>query len=173
MGAGGDWSTFNALSIWPRRDRASLYGSNDVAAGRPNLLRMAAAYLCQPIFIVQVCSKWSLYAEYMLCGYQGNVILTFFGFLCCLCHQLQALMPPNGQVVTWWLAQSTKFAKQLLLIGCLCKSLPSRRRATSLKMQSQHCILWLRLSLQHSSNQCPWQLCGSLSILIQGSVDMT
>ncbi|DBB14077.1 TPA: hypothetical protein ACH3X3_001037 [Trebouxia sp. C0006] len=51
--AGGDWSTFNALSIWPRRDRASLYGSNDVAAGRPDLLRMVAAYLCQPIYIVQ------------------------------------------------------------------------------------------------------------------------
>ncbi len=66
MSAGGDWSTFNALSIWPRRDRASLYGSNDVAAGRPDLLRMVAAYLCQPIYIVQVCINWFWYAVYML-----------------------------------------------------------------------------------------------------------
>ncbi len=57
MSAGGDWSMFNALSTWPRRDRASLYGSNDVAAGRPDLLRMVAGYLCQPIYIVQVCIK--------------------------------------------------------------------------------------------------------------------
>ena len=55
MCAGGDWSTFNTLSSWPRRDRASLYGSNDVAAGRPDLLRMVAAYLCRPIYVVQVC----------------------------------------------------------------------------------------------------------------------
>ncbi|DBA99058.1 TPA: hypothetical protein ACH3X1_014197 [Trebouxia sp. C0004] len=51
--AGGSWSTFNAQSSWPRRERASLYGSNDVAAGRPHLLTMVAAYLCQPIYIVQ------------------------------------------------------------------------------------------------------------------------
>ena len=67
--AGGDWSTFNTLSSWPRRDRASLYGSNDVGAGRPELLRMVAAYLCQPIYIVQVhpyvCINWCWYAVYM------------------------------------------------------------------------------------------------------------
>ncbi|KAA6428240.1 MAG: hypothetical protein FRX49_01836 [Trebouxia sp. A1-2] len=76
--AGGDWSTFNALSIWPRRDRASLYGSNDVAAGRPNLLRMAAAYLCQPIFIVQFAELIFITYEqdYKLAGLLLSVTIT-------------------------------------------------------------------------------------------------
>lgn len=52
--AGSDWSAFNALSSWSRKDRACLYGSNDVAAGCPNLLKMAAGHLAQAIYIVQV-----------------------------------------------------------------------------------------------------------------------
>ena len=51
---GQDWSSFNLARQWPRRQRAELYGSNDVTAGRPNLLLMAAQQLAQPLFIVQV-----------------------------------------------------------------------------------------------------------------------
>ena len=52
--AGHDWSSFNLTRQWRRHERADLYGSNDVAAGRPDLLLMAAQQLLQPLFIVQV-----------------------------------------------------------------------------------------------------------------------
>ncbi|KAL3147625.1 hypothetical protein ABBQ38_014675 [Trebouxia sp. C0009 RCD-2024] len=50
---GEDWSGFNKLSAWPRRERCHLYGSNDAAAARPSLLKTAWQRLSQPIFVVQ------------------------------------------------------------------------------------------------------------------------
>ncbi|KAL3162329.1 hypothetical protein ABBQ32_010013 [Trebouxia sp. C0010 RCD-2024] len=48
-----DWSCFNKLSAWPRRERCHLYGSNDAAAGRPSLLKITCQRLSQPMFVVQ------------------------------------------------------------------------------------------------------------------------
>lgn len=52
---GGDWVHFNSPAHWPRRQRAALYGYNDIAVGKPNFLQMTAAQLAYPLFSVQVC----------------------------------------------------------------------------------------------------------------------
>ncbi len=55
--AGGEWTEFNPAAIWSRKLRAQLYGYNDIAVGRPNLLRMTAHLMSYPIYTVQVDSQ--------------------------------------------------------------------------------------------------------------------
>ncbi|DBA96365.1 TPA: hypothetical protein ACH3X3_002538 [Trebouxia sp. C0006] len=50
---GADWSIFNTAGTWPRRARARLYGSNDMATGRPSLLSMACGLLMYPVYVAQ------------------------------------------------------------------------------------------------------------------------
>lgn len=45
---------FNPVARWPRKQRAELYGGNDIAVGQPNLLQMTAAQLVYPLYTVQV-----------------------------------------------------------------------------------------------------------------------
>lgn len=52
--SGGEWTEFNPPAIWSRRQRAQLYGYNDIAVGRPNLLHMTAHLMSYPIYTVQV-----------------------------------------------------------------------------------------------------------------------
>lgn len=52
--AGSAWTHFNAAARWPRKQRAQLYGANDMAIGQPNLLHMTAAQLVYPLYTVQV-----------------------------------------------------------------------------------------------------------------------
>ena len=52
--AGSDWMHFNPVARWPRKQRAELYGSNDIAVGQPTLLQMTAAQLVYPLYTVQV-----------------------------------------------------------------------------------------------------------------------
>ena len=52
--AGSDWTHFNSVAYWPRKQRAKLYGSNDIVVGQHNLLRMTAAQLVYPLYTVQV-----------------------------------------------------------------------------------------------------------------------
>jgi len=52
--SGADWSIFNAPGTWPRRARARLYGSNDMATGRPSLMSMAFGLLVYPVYVAQV-----------------------------------------------------------------------------------------------------------------------
>ena len=60
--AGGEWSAVNAVASWPRRERCCLYGSNDVAAGKPHLLKTTWDQLFQPMFVVQVRSDVAAYS---------------------------------------------------------------------------------------------------------------
>ncbi len=52
--SGADWSIFNTAGTWPRRARACLYGSNDMATGRPSLMSMACGLLMYPVYVAQV-----------------------------------------------------------------------------------------------------------------------
>ncbi len=52
--SGADWSIFNTAGTWPRRARARLYGSNDMATGRPSLMYMACGLLMYPVYVAQV-----------------------------------------------------------------------------------------------------------------------
>ena len=52
--AGADWSILNPVSSWPRQIRATLYGRNDMNAGKPNLFVMAAQLLAYPLYLIQV-----------------------------------------------------------------------------------------------------------------------
>ena len=54
LGLGAGWKVFNTAGTWPRRARAQLYGMNDMATGKPNLLSMAAGLLIYPVYVVQV-----------------------------------------------------------------------------------------------------------------------
>ena len=53
-GAGADWKIFNTAGSWPRQARAQLYGSNDMATGKPHALSMAAGLLVYPVYVIQV-----------------------------------------------------------------------------------------------------------------------
>ena len=74
--AGKEWSHFNVVPKWPRRERASLYGSNDVAAGHPNLLKITWQQLCQPMFVVQVVAS----------AYKCNDVLDWHAWSCSILH---------------------------------------------------------------------------------------
>ena len=52
--SGGEWTEFNPPAMWSRKQRAQLYGYNDIAVGRPNFLRMTAHLMSYPIYTVQV-----------------------------------------------------------------------------------------------------------------------
>lgn len=85
--AGGDWSLFNPLASWSRQERASLYGTNDVAAGRPDMGKMFAAQLCQAIFFVQVkgCAgrRLCLMQSCSPTAFQVVQLLSYRVFFCC------------------------------------------------------------------------------------------
>lgn len=51
---GGSWCIMNPASSWPRYSRAVLYGKNDMAAGKPHLVSMAARQLAKPLYLIQV-----------------------------------------------------------------------------------------------------------------------
>lgn len=55
MLAGSSWSVFNSPGTWQRLDVQLIYGRNDMSSGQPSLIRMAAAVLVLPVFLVQVC----------------------------------------------------------------------------------------------------------------------
>ena len=52
--AGAEWDRFNMAASWNRKERAHLYGLNDMSVGRPSFPRMFLSALSNPMYLVQV-----------------------------------------------------------------------------------------------------------------------
>lgn len=51
---GVTWEKFNAGGLTLRKERAHLYGLNDMSIGRPSLSRMVANAFSSPMYLIQV-----------------------------------------------------------------------------------------------------------------------
>lgn len=114
--SGADWSIFNTAGTWPRTARARLYGSNDMATGRPSLLSMACGLLMYPVYVAQV--QQQLHAE----SNEAYVHVVF---------KTQFIHTHMSPQIWWWVCQNTVFqyahcsydcskSKSFQLLTCLC-----------------------------------------------------
>jgi len=98
--SGADWSIFNTAGTWPRRARACLYGSNDMATGRPSLMSMACGLLMYPVYVAQV--QQQLHIE----SNEAYVHLVF---------RTQFIHTHMSPQIWWWVCQNT-FVKVLVVL---------------------------------------------------------
>ena len=60
---GAEWSCLCPMSIRHRQETMRLYGTNDMSAVRPSILRLAGAILAYPPFIVQATTHTSFHSK--------------------------------------------------------------------------------------------------------------
>ena len=63
---GATWKAFNAAALSVRRQRAHMYGLNDMAVGRPVFVNMLARVLGSPIYVIQVWCCRSQHSELLI-----------------------------------------------------------------------------------------------------------
>ncbi|KAL0045435.1 hypothetical protein WJX82_006584 [Trebouxia sp. C0006] len=87
--SGAEWSQFNPITTWLRKNRCALYGLNDITFARPNLFLMIAETLSYPIFVIQylelafeVYERWYTYAA----------VLFFITLAACMASSIRMYM---------------------------------------------------------------------------------